>query len=110
MKRFTESEPENRDGIAKRIGKIYGEAAKIQDRFSMRWGLDQNDLQHMDELQEQLISEIHDIAPERAKNLRTMLDRLNFNHLACLIQISDRTRWLVFNEFMRRVREILNDC
>ena len=64
MKRFTESEPENRDGRATRIGKIYGEAAKLQARFSMRWGLDQNDLQHMDELQEQLISEIQDIAPE----------------------------------------------
>jgi hypothetical protein len=36
-----------------------------------------------------------------------MLDSLNFNHHVCLIQVSDRTKLLVFNEFLRRVGKIL---
>jgi hypothetical protein len=110
MDRFTENERVNRDEKITRVRKICGDAEKFHDSISMQWGFDQDDLQNMDKFQEQLITEIHDVAPEQAEYLRIMIDRLNFNHLACLIHVSDRTRWLVFNEFIRRVREFLKDC
>ena len=89
------------------IGDIFDEAVELQNSISNLMDLDQNSLQRIEELQEQLISEIHDLAPERANNLRTMIQILNFNHHVCLIQVSNRTRALVFSEFLRRVMEIL---
>ena len=104
-----EGELEKRDRKAQHIRRIYDEATELQDSITNLWGLDQNHLQRMEDLQEQLISEIHDLAPERAKNLRTMLHILNINHHVCLIQVSSRTQGLVFNEFLHRVREFLEE-
>ncbi len=89
------------------IGDIFDEAVNLQNSISNLMDLDQYSLQRIEELQEELISEIHDLAPERANNLRTMIHILNFNHHVCLIQVSNRTRALVFSEFLRRVTEIL---
>ena len=91
------------------IGELYDNAVELRNSVSNLGGLDRNSLLRIEELQEQLISEIHDLAPERANNLRTMLNILNINHHVCLIQVSNRTRALVFSEFLRRVAEILEN-
>ena len=91
------------------IGNIYDEAMELQKDVSNLWTLDQNSLQRMEEFQEQLISEIHDLASAEAVNLRTMIQILNINHHTCLLQVSNRTRALVFSEFLRRVMKILED-
>ena len=91
------------------IGELYDEAVELRNSISNLMGLDQNSLQRMEELQQQLIFEIHDFAPERANNLKSMLHILNINHHVCLIQVSSRTRALVFGEFVRRVMEILEN-
>ncbi len=102
-----ENEFTKRNRKAEYIGNLYDEAVELQNNISNLTDLDQNSLQQVEKFQEQLISEIHDLAPERANNLRTMIHILNFNHHVCLIQVSNRTRALVFSEFLRRVMEIL---
>ena len=101
--------PTRRHRKAEYIGDLYDQAVELQNSISNLMGLDQNSLQRIEELQEQLITEIHDLDPEQANNLRTMLRILNINHHVCLIQVSNRTRALVFSEFLRRIMEFLGD-
>jgi hypothetical protein len=109
MRRFTENERHGKDQKFARVRGLYADARDFQRSVSEQWAFSQSDLQSIDEFQERLIEEIRGIAPNQAESLRLLLDRLNFNHLACLIYITDRTKWLVFNEFMRRVGEIVED-
>ncbi len=104
-----EDELAERNRTIELIGDLYDEGMELRNSISKMWALDQNSLQRMEELQEQLIFEIHELAPERANNLRTMLNILNTNHHVCLIQVSNRTRALVFTELLRRVMEILEN-
>ncbi len=107
MQRFVESKPENRTDGARRLRATYAEAVALQASLAQRWGLDDIDIQRMAEMQERLISEIDTLAPEQADNLKHMLQTLTVSHHVCLIQVSGRTQRLVFDEFVRRVGEML---
>ncbi len=107
MKRFVEGKPKSRTDGAGRLGATYDEAVELQASLARRWGLDDVDLQRMAEIQERLIGEIDALAPEQARHLRDMLQTLTVSHHVCLIQVSGRTQRLVFDEFMRRVGEML---
>ena len=104
-----EDEPTSRKRKVQHIGEIYDHAVEFQNSVSNLWTLDEKTLRRIDDLQEQLISEIYGFAPEETINLRAMMQTLLINHHTCLIQVSNKTRVLVFREFLRRVLRILKD-
>ena len=89
------------------IGANCDEAVELQKGVAGSFALNEDILPRMETIQRQLIRVIQDVEPAEADDLRTMLRRLNINHHVCLIQISNRTRALVSNEFVRRVMRII---
>ena len=91
-----------------KVSELCHRAMALSHRVSSSFALSPGTWQEIDEIQNQLLVEIERVSPARAAGLRLMLYRLNENHLACLIHVSERSRSLVFIEFVRQSVAILS--
>lgn len=88
---------------------IYAEAVKLRNTaFSLRV-LDAKSERQMDSIEEQLVAEMYDLAPERSINLETINTFNERDHPPCLLQELNRGRALAFSEVLARVMKILGE-
>jgi hypothetical protein len=90
-----------------RLDELRRRAQELSGRISSSYSLQATIAPEIVEVQNELLAAVQQISPARADSLRTMLHRLNENHLACLIHVSERTYSLVFVEFVRQALEFL---
>lgn len=90
---------------ALRISGIYAEGVKVRNRAASLQALDAAAQAEMDELQEKLVEQIREIAPERAINLDTLNSYDPGDHPT--MKLDDPKRALEFSELLLRVKKIL---
>ncbi len=90
---------------ARTIGKLYAEAVALRNRAASLRVLNAATEARMDELQEQLVDKIRDLAPEQAINLDTLNTYDPADHPRMVLQ--DPKRTLEFSELLLRTKKIL---
>ena len=84
------------------LEELRARALELSTRVVRSYSLAATVAEEITEIQDELLAEVQRRSPTRADALRRMLHRLNENHLACLIHVSERTHSLVFVEFVRQ--------
>lgn len=89
------------------IDSLYAKAVEVRNKAASLRVLDAATESKMNELQDQLLQRMREVAPMRAINLNTLNTFDPRNHPRMLLQ--DPLRTLVFSEFLLRVKAILDD-
>ncbi len=99
--------PLSREDRARKIGDIYADAVALRNHVFTHRVVKAADEKRMNDLQNRLIEEIRDLAPERTINLETINVYKELDHPPCNLQ--DRTRSMAFSEVLLRVQKVLQD-
>jgi len=95
----------SRENRANRISEIYAEAVELRNRCASLRVLSAADESTMDDLQNRLIVQMRDLAPEQAINLVTLNTYDPRHHPQMVLQ--DPKRTLEFSELLLRIKKIL---